>query len=87
MKKVITFGIATAIALVTSVGSASADHEHWLQTPGTCVEDIASGQTSKLATDPGGHKFHDNVHMGQPGTAAFGNGPVTVGKGATCPKP
>ena len=85
MKKVITFGIATVIALMTTMSSATASHDHWLQTPGTCVEDIASGQTRKAEGEGGYHKFHDNVHMGQPGTAAFENGPVAVGKGATCP--
>lgn len=33
---------------------------------------IAEGQTSKQADDSGGHKFHDNVHNGQPGTDDHG---------------
>jgi hypothetical protein len=84
MKKAITFGIAATLALLTTIGTASASHEHWLQTPGTCVEDIARGQTGKEAGAGGYHRFHENVHLGQPGAAAFDNGPVTVGKGATC---
>jgi len=33
---------------------------------------IAQGQTSKSTEDPGGHKFHDNVHIGQPGSDEHG---------------
>ena len=85
MKTVIKLGLALATsAMLATATPALADHEHWLETPGTCVEDIAAGQTSKLATDPGGHKFHENVHTGTPGTFAFGHGPVSVGKGEGC---
>ncbi len=67
-------------------GSAFASHEHYLLTPGTCVEDTASGQTSKDEGAGGYHKFHNNVHKGQPGMAAFEkeNNPVFVDKGS-CP--
>lgn len=87
MKLVKTVVVAGAVALgIGFAGSALADHDHWLQTPGNCVEDIASGQTSKLANEPGGHKFHERVHLGQPGAVAFANeaNPVSVGKG-NCP--
>ena len=65
---------------------AFADHQHFVSTPDTCVEDIASGQTSKGLGAPGYHKFHENVHLGTLGEAAFANGanPVSVGIG-TCP--
>lgn len=76
--------VATAL-LVALPLAAYGGHPHWLQTPGTCVEDLGSGQTSQ--TSGGGfHRFHNNVHLGQPGTSAFANenNPVSVGKG-TCP--
>ena len=74
-----------AAALLTTASPASANHDHWLQTPGTCVEDIARGQTAKSEGEGGYHTFHENVHFGQPGEHAFDNGPVSVGKGETCP--
>ena len=50
--------------------------------------DIANGQTEKCASDPGGHKFHVNVHIGVPGTSGFAqpNNPVSIIKteNATC---
>ena len=49
--------------------------------------DIANGQTEKCAGEPGGHKFHENVHVGQAGAAfANPNNPVSVDKTetATC---
>lgn len=55
-----------------SAGVAGADHGHFV-----VREDrdghrhcryIAHGQTSKEADEPGGHKFHDNVHTGRPGS-------------------
>jgi hypothetical protein len=89
MRTAVRLAVALAItALVATATPVAADHEHWLETPGTCVEDIASGQTSKLATDPGGHTFHLNVHTGTPGVFAFDGGPVSVGKvvdGVSCP--
>jgi hypothetical protein len=77
---------ATALAL-GSPGTARAEHAHWLVTPGTCVEDLGSGQTSITDTEHGGyHRFHFNVHLGVPGAEAFANpnNPVSVGKGS-CP--
>jgi hypothetical protein len=44
--------------------SAFASHEHYLKTPGNCVEDIAHGQTSKEQGEGGYRKFHENVHKG-----------------------
>jgi hypothetical protein len=89
MARVIRVAIAIGVLLVLAIGAAtaSAEHQHWLQTPGACVEDLGSGQTGISDPDHGGyHRFHVNVHIGQPG-AAFENphNPVAVGKGETCP--
>ena len=81
-----TVAAVMAAAMAVSALPAFAAHQHYLSTPGTCVEDVASGQTSKEPGEPGYHKFHENVHLGTPGKAAFANeaNPVSVGKG-TCP--
>ena len=72
MKRRITAVVlAGALATPMFAGTALADHGHNLITPGTTVEDIANGQTGKSASDPGGHKFHVNVHLGTPGRFAF----------------
>jgi hypothetical protein len=89
MRRIISvLTVALVVAMVMAVGAvpALADHEHHLLPPGTCVEDVASGQTAKGPGEGGYHAFHDNVHKGQPGTAAFENpnNPVSVDKG-TCP--
>jgi hypothetical protein len=80
--------VAMAVLLFGSSGSALADHDHNLITPGKTVVDVADGQTEKCATDPGGHQFHENVHIGVPGTFAFAepNNPVSIIKteNATC---
>jgi hypothetical protein len=69
-----------ALAMPMSAGTALADHDHDLITPGTTVDDIGDGQTRKCPPHPGGHKFHDNVHTGMPGGFAFEqpNNPVSV---------
>lgn len=86
MKTFVRLGVALlASLLVSSATPALASHEHWLETPGTCVEDIARGQTDKEDGEGGYHRFHENVHLGQPGMVAFENGPVSVGKGESCP--
>jgi hypothetical protein len=76
-----TFGFSIACP-------ALANHDHNLITPGTTVVDIGNGQTEKCATDPGGHKYHEHVHLGMPGMLAFENphNPVSVIKteSATC---
>ncbi len=75
-----------ALMVLVMWAPAFAGHKHYLQTPGTCVVDIASGQTSQ--SDGGGfHRFHANVHTGTAGTALTETGQVTVGKSATgqCP--
>ena len=60
--------VATIAALAFVPGVAFAGHEHFLVTPGTCVEDIAGGQTSISDLEHGGyHQFHDNVHTGAGG--------------------
>lgn len=85
---VLLFTVAAVMAAMLALaGPALADHAHYLATPGTTVEDIGRGQTEKCSTGPGGHKFHENVHVGQPGQA-FDNpkNPVSAGKSenATC---
>ncbi len=64
---IIALVFAGALAMPMFAGTALADHDHNLITPGTTVVDIANGQTEKCATSPGGHKFHLNVHKGMPG--------------------
>jgi len=86
MNKNVKTTLLGAVALM-SVGlatPAAAGHEHYLDTPGTCVEDIARGQTEQ-SSGGGAHRFHDHVHKGQPGLEAFANpnNPVSVDKG-TC---
>ena len=85
----IVFVVAVMTIMAASAvfsAPAFASHEHYLQTPGTCVEDVAGGQTAKDEGEGGYHKFHDNVHKGQPGMVAFENpnNPVAVDKGS-CP--
>ena len=83
MKKLITVLMtAGTVAFPMSVGTALADHDHNLVTPGTTVVDIGNGQTEKSACEPGGHKFHTHMHTGTPGTFAFArpNNPVSVVK-------
>ena len=83
MKRLITAMVfAGVIAMPTFAGTALANHDHNLITPGTTVVDIGDGQTEKCATAPGGHKFHANVHLGTPGTFAFArpNNPVSIVK-------
>ncbi len=84
------FGVLAAAAALLFGGTtaAFANHDHYLVTPGTCVADVARGQTAKAEGEGGGHQFHNNVHLGTPGTTAFANenNPVSVGKGA-CPAP
>ncbi len=87
MKGVKTIVIGGVVALsVAAAAPASASHEHYLVTPSRCVADIARGQTAKGPGEGGYHKFHDNVHKGQPGTGAFNNpnNRVSVDKGS-CP--
>lgn len=78
--------VAIMAALAVFSAPAFASHEHYLLTPGKCVEDVAGGQTAKGPGEGGYHKFHDNVHRGQPGMVAFENpnNPVSVDKGS-CP--
>jgi hypothetical protein len=89
MRRILLLMVLAATMAAMTLASALpafADHQHFLVTPGTCVEDIASGQTSKGLGEPGYHKFHENVHLGTPGIAAFANeeNRVSVDKG-TCP--
>ena len=77
--------LAALVMTAALAGPAVAAHKHYLQTPGTCVVDIASGQTSQAAGG-GYHQFHENVHIGTAGTA-LASTPVSVGKSdtGTCP--
>ncbi|CAA9555719.1 MAG: hypothetical protein AVDCRST_MAG70-1269 [uncultured Thermomicrobiales bacterium] len=87
MKALKTLVVGSAVALGIAIAApVSASHEHYLDTPGTCVIDIASGQTEQGQGEAGFHQFHTNVHLGQPGMVAFVNpsNPVSVGKGV-CP--
>ena len=83
--RVLVIAIALAASLA-GVRPALAGHDHYLVTPGTCVEDIAQGQTAQT-TGGGAHRFHHNVHLGTPGTDAFTNqqNPVAVYKAGTGP--
>ncbi len=83
----LVFAVAAMMtASMAFSASAFASHPHYLSTPGNCVEGVAHGQTSKGPGEGGYHKFHDNVHKGQPGMVAFEkeNNPVSVDKGS-CP--
>ena len=78
--------IISLLLTMALAGPAVAGHKHWLQTPGTCVTDVASGQTSQV--DGGGfHQFHNNVHIGTAGAALAATGNITIGKSDTgaCP--
>ena len=84
--------LATAVVVIITASAvfsapAFASHEHYLVTPGTCVDDIASGQTEKGPGEGGYHKFHENVHLGTPGMMAFENenNPAAVYKAGTGP--
>ncbi|MDA0353774.1 MAG: hypothetical protein O3A10_16445 [Chloroflexi bacterium] len=67
------FGLAMVLGgigggLALDSGTASASHDHFLVTPGTCVENIARGQTAIALDQNGGyHRFHVNVHQGAGG--------------------
>jgi len=83
---------AVMVAMMALTSPAFAEHKHYLQTPTTCVEDIAKGQTAISDTEHGGyHRFHENVHTGtpgEPGGAFSQGGQVEVGKSETgaCPQ-
>ncbi len=82
--KAVLLGTGAVFALAAP---ASASHDHYLVTPGTCVVDIARGQTEKGPGEGGYHQFHENVHLGTPGMEAFANpnNPVAVYKEGTGP--
>ena len=66
--------VAGVLGAVTALGPqpAGAEHSHFIVQPehgnhaATCRY-IAHGQTSKAADEPGGHAFHEHVHVGRPG--------------------
>jgi len=89
MKRIILMvSVALVVAAMMALaGPAFANHDHNLTTPGTVVVDIANGQTEKCASEPGGHKFHEGLHAGTPGTFAFNQGGqvvITKTEDATC---
>jgi hypothetical protein len=72
MKKSIV-GIAVAsVSLAGMAGTSWASHGHYVvredRNGETHCRYIAEGQTSKQEGDGGHHRFHDNVHSGQPGS-------------------
>ena len=87
---VLAMALLLAAMMVAMAAPAFAAHDHYLVTPGNCVEDIARGQTSQTSGG-GAHKFHDNVHLGTPGMFALGTAgvegkaPVDVYKAGTGP--
>ncbi|HUF53833.1 MAG TPA: hypothetical protein VMR52_08685 [Dehalococcoidia bacterium] len=89
MRKTLIVAVVAGLALFGSLTAVSANHDHNLTFDGaTLVEDFANGQTEKCASDPGGHKLHEKMHIGQPGTFAFAqpNNPLGIIKteNATC---
>ena len=76
MKKFIVGCAVAAASFLGIAGTASADHEHYVvredRNGETHCRYIAHGQTSKTEGEGGHHKFHDNVHTGQPGTDEHG---------------
>ena len=99
-RTVLLFTVAAVMAAMLAISSpAFAEHDHYLVTTrGTCVEDIARGQTAISDEDHGGyHRFHENVHRGtsedpaMPGEFAFAKNPVNPvavykdGTGPGCP--
>ena len=89
MRKTLIIAVVAGLALLGTISAVSADHDHNLTFDGaTLVEDFANGQTEKCASEPGGHKLHENMHIGTPGTFAFAqpNNPLGIIKteNATC---
>jgi hypothetical protein len=86
MRKLMMLAATLLVGSLAIPSQAFASQPDYLSTPGTCVEDGAPGQTAKGTGEGGYHKFHDNVHKGQPGTEAFEkeNNPVSMDKGS-CP--
>jgi hypothetical protein len=85
--RALLLALLVVAALLAAAPGALADHDHDLITPGTTVEDVGDGQTEKCAADPGGHRFHENVHLGTPGAFAFAQGgrvAIVKTEGATC---
>lgn len=76
LTKILTAGALAGGLLLASSGVAGAEHGHYViredRDGQTHCRYIAEGQTSKHEVDPGGHKFHDNVHIGQPGSDDHG---------------
>ena len=51
MRRIILLVTVAAVmaAMMALAGPALADHQHYLETPGTTVEDIGRGQTEKCS--------------------------------------
>ena len=69
------------VGALAFAGPASAEHDHWLETPGTLIGDIGSGQTAISDSEHGGyHRFHNNVHTGTAGQTLNAKTPVSIGR-------
>ena len=82
MKRLIPAFVVAIMFAIAAGGTAMADHDHDLITPGTTVVDIAGGNTENCLGEPAYHVFHVKVHTGTPGQFAFAqaNNPVAVEK-------
>ena len=82
MKKLFATIVLSLTLMTAMAGTALANHDHDLITPGTTVVDIADGNTENCTGEPAYHVFHVKVHTGTPGTFAFTqpNNPVEVVK-------
>lgn len=77
MRKILASVVVAGAVMLGSVGVSAASHPHFVQRTDQDgvrhCQYIAEGQTSKNhepmddTTEPGGGKFHENVHTAQPG--------------------
>ena len=70
-KSCLLAGVVVGVIGLTA-GTAGADHGHYVvredRNGQTHCQYLAGGQTEKSPGEGGGHRFHDNVHLGQPGS-------------------
>jgi hypothetical protein len=71
MKSFVFAGAVVGVIGLTA-GPAGATHAHYVvredRNAETNCQYVASGQTEKSPDEGGGHRFHENVHLGQPGS-------------------
>ncbi len=71
LRKIFAMLTLTGGIVAGTSGTAAAEHGHFVLRTDSSGEThcryIAQAQTSKSIEDPAGHKFHDNIHLGQPG--------------------